>query len=183
MKSINLIYKNGHFYNADSKKRILFKDGEEFCIVSKKTDFGEAPSAGRVPKKILSSEELLNLLKKKGITDFHKICKKNDILLFSIHTDKTYTFKVLLFEDLYLYRHEKGSDYKLFDCQVKTIENVEDYIDFFEPVYGKSLSDVRKCTYVHYFGNNGNPSANALTDFMLIDKKTTIDDLRVSYSK
>ena len=183
MNSINLIYENGHFYNTANNKRVLFKEGKEFCIVSDKNDFIAAPQAGRLPKVILSSDELLNKIKTTpAIIDFHKICERNDVLFFYIHIDRSYSFRVVLSEDLYLVKTGNvRSEYKLFDCQAQTVENTENYIRFFEPVYGKSLSDLRKCTYVHYFGNKGNPSANAITDFTLSDRKTTIDDLRSMY--
>lgn len=184
MDSINLIFKNGHFYNKDTKQRILFREGEEYHVVASSDDgFEKASSAGRSNIKITTQEGLLRELaqKEKKKIPFKKLLDKNTCLYFSVDfSEEIYEFKARLETDLYLYKSASNSkkDYILHDCYCKTIESTTRNIQFFEEIEGKSLNDLYKCTYVHYFGNKGNPAENALIAFLLEDRKTTIDDLR-----
>ena len=79
----------------------------------------------------------------------------------------THEFKVELLEDLYLHLKSnwKLQEEKLYDCACVVRENISKTLDFFEEVYAESLNEVYKYTYVHYFGNEGNPACNAIDRF------------------
>lgn len=186
MNSTNLLYLNGHFYNKATGKRMIFNEGAEFLVVCEKDYFAEAGPAGRYFDKTLSSEELLaKITKSSDKREFHKILDKGCILFFEIGFDKeNYLFKAELMEDLYAYRPKgNNKEFTLYDCHCFALECGNPKIIFPEMVYGKSISDLYKCTYIHYFGNKGNPSSNAITTFTLEDRKTTLDDLRKRLKK
>jgi hypothetical protein len=46
------------------------------------------------------------------------------------------------------------------------LQNIDpDGLLAFDPITGASLNELYKKVYVHYLGNNGNPSCNAFTKF------------------
>lgn len=68
-------------------------------------------------------------------------------------------FEVELLEDLYMFIKDdwKIQEGKLYSCACIVRKTMTNSIAFFEKVYAQSLNEVYKNTYVHYFGNEGNP--------------------------
>jgi hypothetical protein len=173
MLSKNLIYKNGHFYDSLNHKRIGIRDGAEVCIVALTDDFVEAPLAGKIITEFKSSKELENELGFDGeITSYHKVFDKGKFLYFSIKKkfddiSINHEFQVELLEDLYFFykRVWKKNEENLYDCACVVRKNISDTIPFFEEIYGKSLNQLFKNTFVHYFNNEGNPACNAIDRF------------------
>ena len=54
---------------------------------------------------------------------------------------------------------------KLYSCACVVKTNISGKINYFEEVHATSLNHLYKSTYVHYFGNFGNPACNALDRF------------------
>jgi|GEM_PF-1298296 len=179
MKSINLSYKNGHFYDIEKQKRIELTDGAEVTLVTSDTNLLEYQTFVGQKSIIRSSQELRKRLadgvRKGNVQTYECICIAKTKLYFTIpiavdnksHTH--YGFEVELLEDLYavIKTSRKHKTANLYDCACKVIKNPSNNIDFFEEVYAKSLNEVYKNTYVHYFGNQGNPACNAMDKFYL----------------
>ena len=169
MESKNLIFKNGHFYDVQSMKRIKIKDGAEVCIVASSNSFEIANPAGTILEEPKSSAALLNEIKSdKEISSYSPIKKKGELLYFYIdHDFIQHEFQVELLEDLYLFTKSKWKkqDARLYDCACVVRKNFNHSISFFEEVSAKSLNEVYKNTFVHYFGNEGNPACNAIDRF------------------
>lgn len=171
-----IIYKNGHFYDKSSKQRLSLRNGAELLIAGDDFLFEETEPAGIKPKELSSQLDLANELKKlfsqKMVLKYEKLFNSGKKLYFyiSISTDIEkfkYEFEVELLEDLYVHikpdwQKQEG---RLYDCACKVINCVSKNIDFFEPVYGRSLNELYKNTYVHFFGNEGNPACNAMDRF------------------
>lgn len=169
-----LIYKNGHFYDTVTKERLEIKEGAEFSITcSGNDDFFAASPAGNYMVVGLNGAELLKQLKSDiNISSYSKRYDKAEKLYFSItriiqKEVIIHEFEAELLEDLYFFHKKswKNDDYRLYDCACKLNANTSKTIDFFEPVYAKSLNELYKNTFVHYFGNKGNPACNALDRF------------------
>ena len=174
METKDLIYKNGHFYDRTTQKRVRLTDGAQISITAAPEHFLPFSPAGAWPLKILSHMDKLNLLLNEVKPSKHKkIAGQGAFLYFSINRhSKTkeiinHEFKVELLEDLYLFLKSdwKTQEEKLYDCACVVRENTTKTIDFFEPVYAESLNEVYKYTFVHYFGNDGNPACNAIDRF------------------
>ncbi len=169
-----LTYKNGHFYDKTTGERLEIRDGIDFSITcALDNDFYAAPPAGNYKVEALSSAELLEQIKSDTeISSYSKRYNKNDKLYFSIKRlykggIVSHEFEAELLEDLYFFhkKHWKKDDFRLYDCACKLVANTSKTIEFFEPVYAKSLNELYKSTFVHYFGNKGNPACNALDRF------------------
>jgi hypothetical protein len=174
-----LVYKNGHFYDRTTGDRLEIKDGIEFSITCKDHgDFFIASPAGNPTLKPLSSAAVLKEIKAdREITKHKKLFDAGKHLFFYINrvTEErifSHVFEVELLEDLYLIFKSgwKLQEYRLYDCACLLVDSPSGFIEFFESVHGKSLNELYKNTFVHYFGNVGNPASNALDRFYELKK-------------
>lgn len=173
MESKHLVFKNDHFYDGETKLRIELKDGSVFCIVATASDFISPNPAGNPVDVILDSKRKEDEVKKESdVGLYKKIYNAGDLLYFSIprQVDERkilHEFQVELLEDLYFYFKSKwkGQEDKLFDCACIVKRNISNTIEFFEEIHASSLNEVYKNTFVHFFGNKGNPACNAIDRF------------------
>lgn len=173
MESKKLLYQNGHFYDIITKTRVELKDKAEICIMADSSMFIPVVPAGNPNVKVLTQKEKEEkIISEKNLSRYKKIYSCGDFLYFSIprktkNSVTIHEFKVELLEDLYLYlkKSSKSQEEKLFDCTCSVKETTTGTIDFFEEVKAKSLNEAYKSTFVHYFGNKGNPACNALDRF------------------
>ena len=178
-------YKNGHFYDKETGQRFELAEGSELAITTYDNFKATTRGVGEVPDTLKSQQEIAIELKvakdSKEIRDYQKIYSEGTILYvwMSINKDvkkpngttdkenQKYLFKVILDEDLYVYIKSNWKEGRLWDCACRIIEEPTNRLSFFEVVYGKSLNEVYKNTFVHYFGNNGNPACNAIDRFLV----------------
>lgn len=180
MESKNLVFKNGHFYDRATRKRVVLRNGAEICVVANAGDFVmPAPVGNPVQLPLVSKRKLDFVLVESD--KYQKIYEAGSLLYFTIQRQVNglkilHKFEVKLLEDLYFYFKDnwKIKEYRLFDCACVVIQNVSDTIDFFEEVHAGSLNEVYKDTFVHFFGNDGNPACNALDKFY--DKEECKDE-------
>lgn len=168
MISKELKYVNGHFYELKSKKRIALKDGIEITFTTDDKNFIPAKPAGNKPKEVLEEKEKKEQVgTDEKVKDSKKVFSKGKILYFHI-PKKDAWFKAELLEDLYIFQSKKSKkkEGKLYSCACIVTACINDKIPFFEEVYGTSLNELYKSTYVHYYGNLGNPACNALDRFL-----------------
>lgn len=182
-----LTFKNGHFYDMTTKERLEIKEGIEFSITcAENDDFYKARPAGTFP--LESHIDVLEQIQNdSSITKYKKIFSAGKTLYFAITRMEddlfpiVHEFEVDLKQDLYFYYNKswKLKEYRLYDCHCQLVGNPSNTIDFFEYVYGKSLNELYKNTFVHYFGNKGNPASNALDRFY--EKKPNGKQIFISY--
>jgi hypothetical protein len=196
MISKAVIYKNGHFYDKQTHERFELVEGAELAITTHSRFVAETRSVGGDNIEIFKSEEVLakkfELEKtREKISDYQRLLPQGSILFvwMSINpninknnekTDKQngkYLFKVILEEDLYAYIKSNWKEGRLCDCACTVIEEPTQKLSYFEMVDGKSLNEVYKNTFVHFFGNNGNPACNAIDRF-LIDENNEDSKIR-----
>ena len=201
MVTKDIIYQYGHFYEKFTGKRIEVKYGSLLVVAANEDSFFTPKEAGQKQDRVKSQDELmseLTLLKKSNeISEFTKICQCGEVLYFYISSSPSnvdpkfrqkYVFKVKLREDLYIILKSKwkNQEGKLYDCSCVTIANIDCKLDLFEEVYAKSLNELYKCTYIHYFGNEGSPSCNALDRFHnepKLHESTTVRQIYESVKK
>lgn len=193
MKNLDIKYKHGHLYDLTSGKRVHLKDGAQFSLQGDDDNFMSTdPLNGSIPEdKIRSAEEMeASLLAIKNIKSYAKILDAGTRLQFRIGITKTkargeakqYHFECKLLEDLYFYKKEGGNENKLagmFECHCIVDANPSDNIEFFEIVYGNTLSNLFEKTSMLFFSNQRSPAANAFKEFSLINNsKKTLATLR-----
>jgi hypothetical protein len=175
-----LTYKNGHFYDKITKERLEIKEGIDFSITcAGNDDFFKAKPAGKYPLEPLAAKELkAQIDSDSNISKYKRVYERGKRLYFEIarlesENPVNHVFEIELLEELYLYYNNswKLKEYRLYDCCCQLIGNPSETLDFFEWVYGKSLNELFKNTFVHYFGNKGNPASNALDRFYEINNK------------
>jgi hypothetical protein len=172
MKNLEIIYENGHFYDLHTEQRIELADKAKVWIAGDDENFIiNLPPAGNqvADKKAEHAKIVLDLDKAKSegrehpiYSDFKSVLLEGKKIYFMA---KQHRFEVELLEPLFAFRKNGSTKFNLCDCACKSISELDNKLSFFEPVYGKSLNDVYKCTYVHYFGNKGNPAKNAIDGF------------------
>jgi len=164
MKNLNLIYKHGHFYDSATRKRIHLKDGAEFVFVGNSNSFLEIdplnpPHDRKGIRDTPTMEKAVSSIK--NLEWYAKILPARTKLRFRIgiskpkteNEDRFYDFELILLEDLYIYSKtdwKKSTLPALYDCSCEVYANPSHNIDFFEPVYGKSLSDIYGKTCVFF---------------------------------
>jgi hypothetical protein len=192
MDTKKLIYRNGHFYDSSRKERVSFQDGTEYVIVASGDSITAANPAGNKKEPISSKaleKELAGKIASQEYSSVTKILPKGSFTYFKLNPIKAgegivgpLIFQVELFEDLYAYLLRKGKrqEPRLYECACAVIGLKSGKIDFFEKVYGESMNDVFKCTFVHYFGNMGHATGNALDRIHTkadLDNSPTLKDL------
>lgn len=182
MHSKNVIYKNGHFY--ENGHRIELKDNSKVCIVANESDFILEPEDLLYKPEIRTKKQIEEDIKNDStITEHKHVFDRGKKLYFYIAKNNTrHVFEVELLEELYLFKKGKGKRQllTLCDCACVVRENLSDTISYFEQVYAKSLSELYKKTFVHYFGNQGSPAGNAIHRFYETEAMngTNIDSYR-----
>lgn len=164
-----LTYCNGHFYDDETQKRVDLKENIQVTVISETDNFIPVKPAGNKPKHIFDSEKKYAKIKSdKKVKHCRKAFDAGQILFFYIPIRDAW-FQAELLEDLYFYlnRTNKNNEGKLYSCACTVTQNTNGKIPYFEQIYAKSLNELYKSTYVHYFGNFGNPACNALDRFFI----------------
>ncbi len=185
MSSRKIIFANGQFYDAETRKRVTFRNGAILEVGGKEGDISFGVDAGHKPaikSKGKQAAALSENLSRRRYEWYQPLLDRGEHLYFSIslHVTESYwtgpfKFRVLLLEDLYAYKllKAKADDIRLYDCACVMEEIVAGEIEYFTKVHGKSLNEIYKTTYVHYFSNYGSPTANAHDRFFT---KPTLDE-------
>jgi hypothetical protein len=153
MKAYKAIFRNGHFIDVETDKRLIPIQGCEYIITAKDTSFREVDSK-------LHKEEALNefdkeewALNKFGQGNFKKIYKANNKLFFRVGNAKSvegdkglqYIFVCQILEDLYLYckpgsKGDSQSDWCLANCVCELMECIQGELVLSEKIRAKSLN-------------------------------------------
>jgi len=168
MESRHVLYKNGHFYDEMTKKRIMLQDGAQVCMVSYSGVFKDTEPAGNYVKPLSKKQLEEKLESDASIAAYQCLIERDKPLYVEMSVNsEPYTFEVKLLEELYTHikSHWKQHEGRLYDCSCVVQKELTGKLEFFEPVYGKSLNEVYKNTYVHFFGNAGNPAVNSIDRF------------------
>ncbi len=181
MKTIDVVFRNGHFYDKLTDSLVtLYNEREAVLVVSHADDLilETAEKEVLIP---LASKEKLQVVKGKCDV-YRKIFSQGESLFVDVRNgNKKVQVEVELCEDLYLYKQRKWkvADEVLFECICKV--KLVDGRPLKKIILGASLNDLYKQMYVHFNLNDGNPASNAITAYYInrADKRKNIDSIRV----
>ena len=124
----------------------------------------------------------------KDVKKYHFLLVKGTRLYFDVNLTKLksageeshYRFWIELLEDLYLHTCNNWQSEKspaLYGCHCKVDKEGSGNLDFFEPIYAKSVNEVISKTRQYYFPNQGTPSASV---YVIVKRNhgETLEDLR-----
>ena len=158
MISKNVVFKYGHFYDRETDERISLVEDATYCVIGEKELFFETskPVGKKQKEKSISAlrNELEDKEKTKKIDMFKLIFDRNTSLFFEINIkQKQYIFEVKLLEELYAFKKGKWKNktLRLYDCYCQVIGSRGERIVYFEPIFGKSLNELYKNTYMTLF--------------------------------
>ncbi|MBG8553993.1 hypothetical protein [Hymenobacter guriensis] len=199
----SLQYHNGHFYNPETKERLVLSDGAAIELTAHPADFLPFEPAGDAynPQRVRTEEDMRKLLTNDPKVDkFYRLLEAGSELRFALHPPKPpvpgakvaeYTFRVRLDEPLFVYisanAGKEADTAKLVDsaCRVIRAERTNQFFDsapdrlrYFEPVFAHSLNSLIKNTYVHYFQNAGAPGRSAFEVMLVGNTTETLKQLR-----
>ena len=164
LESKTVSYRQGHFYDVETNKRIEIENESELCVVAITGSFREAAPIGKITDTPKSDAQMLKEIQLlSGLKSYELFASAGTELYFALD-DRKHQFKAVLLEDLYVYScvdWKNSNDIRFYDCYCRVEENTNGSISHFEPVYGTSINDLYKTAYVHYLQNNGHSARNA----------------------
>ncbi|PJJ54611.1 hypothetical protein [Hymenobacter chitinivorans] len=175
-----LRYQHGHFYDPFTGERLSLAEHTVYTLLTDNAaGFVVAPPVGKPfdPSRdpLPTAAQQLELAGKAHWL----LLPRGTKLYFEVHAPGSpdERFEVELYEDLFLVApnlNDSPLNASLHDCRCIAQPLRRELPDL---VYGSSLNDVLKSTYVHYFHNLGNPAANVFKR-MKLPGGTTLDKLR-----
>lgn len=175
-----LRYQHGHFYDPFTGERLSLTDNTVYTLLTDNAGgFVAAPPVGKPfdPGRdaLPTAAQELELAGKAH----WPLLPRGTKLYFEVHAPGSpdERFEVELYEDLFLVAPNLNNtplDASLHDCRCIARPLSGGLPD---QVFGSSLNDVRKSTYVHYFHNLGNPAGNVFKK-MKLHNNTTLYQLR-----
>lgn len=179
MKTLEVIFKNGHLLNKKDKTAIYLKEGSELVIVSNPANIINKENIFEIEQPKFGDELLKSHQKAFPNCRFVKLLDKDQFFVFRVglgrrkdgFPDNQYLFKCKIYEDLYMRESANGSgDWKLLDCVCQTIDCLEGDIIFSQDIPGNSLNKLYNNTVMYYFPLMRSGSCNSFRDFYLIEK-------------
>lgn len=173
MSSLRILrYQHGHLYDPFAGERVELVEGTVYTLLTDNAlGFVAAPPVGKAFDP--SRDALPITAQQVELADkahWH-LLPRGTKLYFEVHApgSPNIRFEVELYEDLFLVAPNLGDsplEGSLHDCRCIARPLSSGLPD---PVFGSSLNDVRKSTYVHYFHNLGNPAGNVFKKMKLPD--------------
>lgn len=199
----DLHYHNGHFYDPDTNRRMVLRDGVELQLTASPNAFLNFESAGDFYSSLEARTEATirqQLAQDPKVGASYLLLPAGAELRFALHPPKPpvpeakvaeYTFRVMLDEPLFAYQRAKpgksADPGSLVDslCRVAHAkrtgeghDNAPNRLLYFETVYARSLNSLIKNTYVHYFQNAGAPGRSAFDVMYIGESSKTLGELR-----
>ena len=198
-----LHYHNGHFYDPDTKRRVVLRDGAELQLTALPGAFLDFEHAGDyyTPSEVRTEEAMRReLANDPKVGTLFLLLPAGAELSFALHPAKPpvpgakvaeYTFRVILDEPLFVYHRAKPGKSEDLGSIVDSLCRVEDpkltsqgydnapnRLLYPETVYARSLNSLIKNTYVHYFQNAGAPGRSAFDAMYIAELRQTLGELR-----
>jgi hypothetical protein len=199
----DLHYHNGHFYNPETKRRMVLRDSVELQLTATPAAFLDFEPAGDFyhPQEARTEAAMRRELAQDAkVGACFLLLPAGTELFFALHPPKPpvpdakvaeYTFQVVLDEPLFAYHRAKpgksADPGSLVDSLCRVVharrtsqgyDNAPDRLLYFETVYARSLNSLIKNTYVHYFQNAGAPGRSAFDVMYIGDSSKTLGELR-----
>lgn len=205
MEIIKAIFRFGHFYDPQTHKRILIREGAEAGLVLEGGDQRGLPV--EYPGKMRDAKALFQELKDDPtVHGAWRVKSKGERLYFRFEIEfkkegdefggrreslaglekgkiryVSYLFEVELLEDLYFYL-TAGKKMQIYDCACKLSRQIKgDIGELFEPLFAHSLTEIYRNTVVHYFAYKRSGSNNAFDSFYVeagCEKRDKLEGLR-----
>ncbi len=177
MKNFNVVFQNGHFWDASTRKRLIPKPGSKFALLSDDDSFQEHDPLNMPPAEIRSPESMKALvLSEPNLSRYSLLLEAGTLLSFRLGLGRRdmpeermeYVFEVKLLEDLYIYDKSdwaKTTKPACFDCACVVQRESTGNLQFFEHVFGTSLNHLFENTSMLYYARKRSSSVNVFNEF------------------
>ena len=184
MIASHAVFKNGIFYNEESKEPIEFNQGSEYIIFS--------AQEGKIRERkqqtncrILNQEQKKKQVESISISSCIILNANTNLYFIILNRGTDFMFEAKILEDLYLPRKAgwKNSNERLFPCECELTKILNGTLEIAESIKAHSLNELYKNTYIYFFNNDGNPACNALERFYTKkdNSLSTLSNLRTNY--
>jgi hypothetical protein len=178
IKTYNVHYFNGHFYEKGTGRRLIPKPESEYAIVAQPFDFLERDLFNTPPAHIRSPQEMEQaILAERSLEKYAHLQPTGTKIYFRFGLSKTdrknerrqYEFQVELLEDLFLYRKTTMKrEASCYDCACVMNRELSQELPFqAEEVFGKSLNDIFQKVSQLYFAGKRSSSINVFNEFYM----------------
>jgi hypothetical protein len=188
MKSFSTIYRNGHFYDEKTEKRIIPINGKHYVIASDDDAFQQEDELMPDNNPVLN-EQKLKFLKQKYDANIIKLLHKESLLYFRLglgtpgksQKSLQYVFECKTNDDLYIYLPPGAAktdpkNWRLLDCSCQLTKSILGGLTLTEKVTAKSLNQLFQHTVMFYFSMQRSGSCNPFsTYFKLLDNQNISD--------
>lgn len=193
MKAFKVVYRNGHFIDTETKKRLLPVQNAVYTITAEDKAFKDEDAKEKLGVSLDSKAKAAWANRKYGDENFGRIMEAKAKLFFRIGNSRIvegdqsrqYIFVCSLLEDLYLYKKkgkkgEEEEDWRLAECMCKLDECLLGGLTLTSTVPSKSLNALFNYTVQDYFRGQRSGATNALKTFFIyeIGKKITFEEER-----
>ncbi len=177
IKTYNVLYFNGHFYQKENKRRLIPNPSSEFAIVAQPADFLEQDIFNTPPPVLSPEAKKAALLKEKDLEKYVLLLPEGSKLYFRLGISKTdrkeekwqYEFEIRLLEDLYLYRKTTSKQETKASCYHCACEMTSELTGGLpvppEQVFGTSLNDIFENVTQLYFAGKRSSAINVFNEF------------------
>lgn len=180
MKSFNTIFRNGHFYDQATKKRIIPINEKQYVIAADNDAFQLVDELMPENKPFLT-EERIEFFKRKYNNNIIKLLDKGQLLYFRLglgtpsksQKSLQYVFECKIVDDLYIYL-PIGADktypisWRLLDCSCHLTKSVIGGLTLSEKVTAKSLNQLFQHTVMFYFSMQRSGSCNPFKTYFIL---------------
>ncbi len=185
MKSYNVIFRNGHFYNIETNERIIPVAGKKFVIAADNDAFQQDDELLLENKPLLDAKKI-EFYKNKYNDNIIKLLDKGRLLYFRLglgtpgknQKSLQYVFECKTNDDLYIYL-PLGSDktdpfsWRLLDCSCYLTKCIIGGLTLTDTVTAKSLNQLFQHTVMFYFSMQRSGSCNPFKTYFLLSEDTS----------
>lgn len=178
MKAFRVEYRNGHFIDTETKKRIIPIPGAFYTITGKDEAFASEDEKLGLAESKSPDEKREWVLKSYGEGNVVKLLPAGKKLYFRVGNSKVvkgdlgkdYRFSCLLLEDLYLYKlkdklAKDPNNWRLVDCNCQLEDCITSNLTLSEKLPASSLNKLFSQTIMFYFSMQRSGSTNVFATF------------------
>jgi len=192
MKSYNVIFQNGHFYDIESNQRIIPVAGKKFVIAADNDAF-QAKDELMPDNKSLLDPNKIAFYRKKYEGNIIQLLDKGTVFYFRLglgnpgkkHDTLQYVFKCKTNDDLYIYlplgaEKSEPTAWRLLDCSCYLIDCIIGGLTLSDEVTAKSLNQLFQHTVMFYFSMQRSGSCNPFTTYFLLPEQESEETITLN---
>lgn len=192
MKSFNTTFRNGHFYDEATNKRIIPINGKQYLIAADHDAFCQHDELMPDKKPYLDDQKMISI-KEKYKGNIIKLLNKNSALYFRLglggpainEQSLQYVFECVINDDLYIYL-PRGAEktnpisWRLLDCSCHLTKSIIGGLALSEEVTAKSLNQLFQHTVMFYFSMQRSGSCNPFKTFFILPDSLSPDTITIN---